>query len=498
MKKSGSSPGETSATDQPILAHRAASGAIWIAFEMGSTQLASLLVFAVMARFVTPTDFGLISISYLAIYTFKSLVIDNIAVAVSRKAHPSDLEYTTSFWLTLAFSAVASVALLLSAATVEQLMGAPGLTDVMRAMSVILLFMGLARTHEMRLIRSFQFRPLVLRNILGAVGGGGIGIGLAVNGHGLAALIIQQIATSGISLALLWLFSSWSPSVRASKKAIIEILYFMRTIAPTSIISVVNQNCDTFLVAYFFGPASAGAYSVAKRLRLALQLVAATPVSGVLFSTLAEVQDDRGRLKNVSQRLIALISLVCAPIFVGSSSIAYEIISAGFGTQWKAASPIFAVLTLGGFFVALQSFGDTLFILKNRQVWSFYLLLIQTFLIVLAFFPSSTLGPEYIAVPFIAPFVMTFPLSAIAISRLTGLSFFEWSAAIVPSLASSAVMFIAVKSLGSAVQFSSDLVQAIVCSATGAIIYLAGMLVLSRKTVIFTLRTLRDLIQQRH
>jgi teichuronic acid exporter len=115
-----------SSADQRILAHRAASGAFWIALDMGSTQLASLLVFAVIAHFVTPSQFGLVSISYLAIYTLKSLVIDNVVFAVSRKKNPSDLEYTTSFWLTLALAVTASLILLLSAALAEQLMNAPG------------------------------------------------------------------------------------------------------------------------------------------------------------------------------------------------------------------------------------------------------------------------------------------------------------------------------------------------------------------------------------
>jgi O-antigen/teichoic acid export membrane protein len=496
--RDGWRPPQEQLADQPALAHRAASGAMWIALGMGSTQLASLLVFAVMARFITPSDFGLISISYLAIYTFKSLVIDNIVIAISRKPQPSDLEYTTSFWLTLAFSTIAASILLFSATAAEQLMSAPGLKEVIRAMSVILLFMGLAHTHEMRLIRSFQFRPLVFRNILGAIGGGGIGIGLALNGYGLAALVIQQIATSGISLALLWAFSSWSPSFRISKKATFEILYFVRSTAPISVISVVNQNLDTFLVAYFVGPATAGAYAIAKRLRLALQLVAATPVNGILFSTLAEVQDDRERLKNVSQRLISLISLICAPIFVGSSSIAHEVISVGFGAQWATAGPIFAVLTLGGIFIALQGFSDTIFILKNRQFWSFYLLLIQTAITVLAFLPIATFGPKYIAVPFIAPYAITFPLSAIAVSRLTGLSSSAWLAAIVPSLLSSAMMFGVVKSIDSGVHFSTDLLRAIVCSVAGAIVYFVGMLIISRGTVVLALRTLWDLSHKRN
>jgi O-antigen/teichoic acid export membrane protein len=494
MKKSGGPPGETLASSQPTLAERAVSGSAWIALEMGSTQLASLLVFAVMARFVTPADFGLISISYLAIYTVKSLVVDSIVVAVGRKTRPADLEYTTSFWLTLTVAAVGSLALLLSAPAAEQLMNAPGLKEALRAMSVILLFMGLARTHEMRLIRSFQFRQLALRNILGALLGGATGIVLAERGYGLGALIGQQITTSGISLGLLWAFSSWSPTFRASKRAILDIFGFIRSTAPANILGVVSQNSDTFLVAYFFGPAGAGAYAIAKRLRLALQLAAVTPISGVLFSTLAEVQDDRERLKNVSRRMIALLSLICAPIFVGASSIARETIDIAFGERWSAAGPILEVLTLGGFFAALQSFTDTVFVLKNRQIWSFYLLLIQTALVVLFFFPSKVLGPNYMAVPFVAPYVVTLPLSAILVSRLTGLSFSDWLIATVPSLVSAGVMFGAVKLLGVGVHFLPGFWRAVLCTTLGASVYLIMMLVLSRDTMALAFHTLWKLI----
>jgi O-antigen/teichoic acid export membrane protein len=479
----------------PLLAHRAASGAIWIALETASTQLVSLLVFAIIAHFVTPHDFGLMSISYLAIYSLKPLIIDNVVVAVSRKKETSDLEYSTSFWLTLALAAIASLCVFVVAGLAENLMNAPGLEEVLRAMSVILLFMGLARTHEMRLMRSFQFRSLALRSILGTIVGGGIGIILAARGYGLKALVVQQIATSGISLALLWSFSSWSPSFRVSKEASRETLIFMRSITPLSVSYVVSQSCDTFLVGYFFGPASVGLYAIAKRLRLALQSVAASPINGVLFSTLAEVQDDRERLKYVSQRLIALISLICAPIFAGSSSIAPEAISVGFGDQWTAAGPIFAVLTLGGFFAALQSFTDTVFVIKNRQSWSFHLLLIQTALAVLFFFPSKSLGPEYMAVPFVAPYAITLPLSAILFSRLTGFSLYQWLVAVTPSLASAGLMFAAVKLLGYSIHFSTNLWHLAVCAIVGAFAYLVAILILDRNTVTFAFHTLWKLVR---
>jgi O-antigen/teichoic acid export membrane protein len=494
MNSGGSKSGELPARPQ-TLAHRAASGAMWIALEMISTQATSLLVFAIMARFVTPSDFGLISISYLAIYTFKSLVIDTVVFAVIRKQHPSDLDYTTSFWLTVSFAVIASLGIFLSARIVEQLMNAPHLEDVMRAMSAIVLFMGLARTHEMRLTRLFQFRALAIRGILGAMLGGGIGVAFAALEYGLTALVIQQIATSAISLALLWITSRWKPSLRFSNEAAIEILLFMRTMVPTTAIGFVSQYFDTFLIAYFFGPASAGIYAVAKRLKFALQSVAVTPISGVVFSTLAEVQNDSRRLTEVAQRMIALVAFVCAPVFVGSSSIAKQVISVGFGERWAAAAPIFAVLALGGLFTALQSLCETVFTLKYRQAWTFYVLLIYMSLASLLFYLIGGWGPDYLAVPFIVPYLVILPLSAALVSRLTGLSLSGWLGAIIPSAISSGIMFIAIGLIESTTQSLSSLSQAVIYSAFGAIVYLVTMMVLSRNTVLSAFRIVRGLIR---
>jgi hypothetical protein len=159
-----------------------------------------------------------------------------------------------------------------------------------------------------------------------------------------------------------------------------------------------------------------------------------------------------------------------------------------------AAVPIFTVFALGGFFGTLQGFSDTVFILRNRQIWSFYNILVQTILAVLMFFPIRRLGQDYLAVPFIAPYAVTFPFLAVLVSRLVGLSLSEWLIAIMPSLASSALMFGAVKLMSFSVHFSSDLSQAAFCSAFGAGVYLIAMLMLSRRTVVSAFHLLWGLV----
>jgi O-antigen/teichoic acid export membrane protein len=178
----------------PSLKKRAAKGAVWITLEMMGVQATSFAVFAAMAHFVEPRDFGLISIGYLVVQSLQMLFLWNITTVVARKQEGTALEYTTTFWISLGVAAFLSAALFALSATLERVFAAPGLAPVLKAMSVVLLFMGLARTHETWLTRHFQFQPLAVRGFAGALAGGVIGLVLATQGFGVMALVGQQVA----------------------------------------------------------------------------------------------------------------------------------------------------------------------------------------------------------------------------------------------------------------------------------------------------------------
>lgn len=478
------------------LAQRSASGAVWTILEMAGTQGISLISFAILAHFIQPRDFGLIGISYAAIFTMKSLFIDSVVFAVIRKSNATDIEYTTAFWLTLGFSACMSLSIYLSAPVAERLLHASGLASVMRAMSIILLFMGLARTHEMRLARHFQFRSLAVRALLGATLGGIAGAALAIRGDGVNALVIQQIVTSFLSLLFLWMASSWHPGLRISGNSAKEIFRFMLSIAPTSIGGAINQNADTLLVAAFFGPAATGLYGIGKRLRMALQTAAGTPINAVGLPALAEVQHDPERLRRVALRTITTIATVCLPIFIGASSIAPELVHLTFGPRWLQAAPVFSTLAFAGPFMVLQSFCDAVFTLKNRQIWSFYILLIYTGLAIGLFLLGRLFAFGNIALPFVLPFLAAFPVAAILVSRLTGLAFAGWRAALGPALISSILVFFVVRLLAGGLP-PSDMIRLPVLTFAGAICYLALMCLIGRSAIADSIRIARMMINRR-
>jgi teichuronic acid exporter len=159
----------------PVIAplkQRAFTGAIWMAIEMVGVQGASFVVFAVMAHFVSPRDFGLISICFLAVQSLQMLVLYNVSTIAVRRREVRDIDFTTAFWITMGFALGAFLLLFAISGYVEILFHAPGLKPVLRAMSITLLFMGLSRTHETWLMRQFQIQALAIRGLAGAILGG--------------------------------------------------------------------------------------------------------------------------------------------------------------------------------------------------------------------------------------------------------------------------------------------------------------------------------------
>jgi O-antigen/teichoic acid export membrane protein len=458
----------------------AAAGAMWVTLEMAMVQLTSFCVLIVMTRFVSPRDFGLISISFLATQSLKYVLLDNVAAAIVRKRQATDEDYTTAFWISLALSALGCLALYAGADWCERLFAADGLAPVLRAMSAVVLVMGLSRTHEMWLIRHFRFRSLALRGGIAALAGGAVGVALAVSGAGAMALVGQQVISSLAAAALMWLVCPWRPGIRVSRTAAREIVAFLRGASGNALAYVVNQHCDTFLVALFFGSTSAGVYNVGKRIRLALLFVVATPINSITLPLLAEVQHQEGRLRNGMRTALTLISTLCAPVFLGVAAVAPDIIALLLAPQWAEAGPILAWLAAGAPLLILLTWNDNLFFVANRPAWASYLSLLYSALAIVVFFVLVVIGGGSPAMAFVLPSLVVLPLSAWLTTRLLPLQGRDWVAAVLPGFAAALVMFIAVKLLAANLQGFGTVLRLVMLVGCGALAYGAMLLLVGR------------------
>jgi O-antigen/teichoic acid export membrane protein len=486
-------PLEDPAPQPDSVERHAVNGAVWVTAEMLGVQGTSFIVFATIAHFVRPRDFGLISICYFAVQSLEMLILYNVATVAFRRRYVIAREFTTAFWITLGLSILLFLGLFSVAGWAERLFNAPGLAPILRAMSIILLFMGLSRTHEAWLMRHFQFKSLVIRGIAGAVLGGVTGVVLAMKGFGVNALVAQQIVTSVISTTLLWMACPWRPSFHISGPAAKDIVMFMFRMLPNNIVSAVNQNCDTFLVAFFFGPAGAGFYNVGKRVKLALQLVAGNPISAIGLPALAEIQDDPARLRAGALRSITIICAVCSPIFFGASAVAKIAVIVVFGQYWEGSIPVMQLLSLGGLAAVILSFNDNIFILKDRPAWCLWVSLSYASLAVIALLILAKLRINSLALPFVLPYIVVLPLSLTLMSKRLGLKLRDITAAILPGLTSAAVMLVIVNMAAEHLSGRINIIRLGALCSLGMVTYMGILFCAWRKTALLLLTILRQL-----
>ena len=472
------------------LKRRVTSSAIWISIEMAGVQGTSFAVFAAMAHFIVPRDFGLISICFLALQSLQMLVLYNVATVAVRKQHTVDIDYTTVFWITIGLSIVCFLILLAFAPFAEKLFHAPGLRPVLQAMSVIILFMGLSRTHETWMMRHFHFKSMAIRGLMGATAGGGLGIFLAAKGYGIEALVGQQVATAILSVALIWIVCPWRPTFDFSAEAASEIFRFMYGILPNSIVYAVNQNCDTFLVAIFFGPLGAGYYNVGKRIRVALQLVAGGPIKGVALPSLAEIQNDADRLRRGALNSLQFLCVICSPVFFGASAVSHVAVMTIFGRNWINAGPIMQTLTIGGLAIVLLNYNDNVFLLKNRPFWCLIVSLAYSILTTLCVILFVILKTHTLALPFVLPYLLVFPLSAILVSKCLDISLRQWISVLLPGLGAATLMFIVVQCCGHYLTAYSNPARLLMLCMVGAVTYAVALVTFWRHSARMVVETL--------
>lgn len=490
-------PGPTGTAGTVSLKSRVLSGAIWISLEMIGVQATSFAVFATIAHFVTPRDFGLLSICFISIQSLQTLVFYNVPTVAIRKQEAANADFTTAFWIAIALSILAFLLLFELSGCAQRLFKAPGLKPVLQAMSFVLLFMGLSRTHEAWLTRHFKFRSLAIRGLFGAILGGITGVFLAVKGFGADALVAQQVVNSTITTTLLWIVCPWRPTMNFSWTVAREIFGFMRHITLNNLVYVVNQNCDVFLVALFFGPASTGFYNIGKRIRLALQLAAGDPIKNVMLPSLAEMQDEHDRLQAGMLRSFTLVCVICSPIFFGVSVISHDVILLIFGQKWVHAVPILRLLALSGLAIVLLGCNENVFILKHKPLYCLHVSLAYTILAVIALVITKQAHIVSLALPFVLPYIFVLPYSAWLVVRLTAVPIRAFMAAVLPGILSAAGMFLAVEFIMPHVQTIAPLPRVIVLSLSAAIIYAALLAIIWPGAIKFLLQTVSQLGRKR-
>lgn len=330
------------------LRRQALEGAFWSAAEGWGRQIASLCIFVIVARLLTPVEIGLFAMVVIVLAAVQT-VLDEGLNEVLVQRHALEPEHVDSaFWCNVVLTGVICGALVLLAPAIGHLFAEPTIVPLIQVAVVAPLMVGLSGVQQALLRRQLRYKVLVVRSLAGVLAGGAVGIVLAVQGYGAWALVAQQVVDRTVSTAVLWAGAGWLPGLRFSWFHARELMPYSGFMTVTRIVNFVSKQVDRYLVGLLMGPAALGIYTLAYRVHDTLSFLIVQGVAGVGMTTFSRLQSDIGRMRRALYTAVELSGIVAMPIFLGMAAVAPNLVVVIFGEAWRESGMILAIISLLG------------------------------------------------------------------------------------------------------------------------------------------------------
>lgn len=452
---------------------------MWSALQNWGSQLGSLLIFLVLARLLTPEDFGLVALANVFLAFVQIFTDQGFPQALIQRQELEPDHIDTAFWTTLGFSSLLLLAGLLLAPVAANAFDRPLLTPILRWFSLLLLVGSLADVQQALLERQFAFRFVALRALLGLAIGGIVGIALAVGGAGVWSLVAQQLTTEAIGVVVLWRSSSWRPRWRFSRRHFQQLFRFGSNIFAFNFLGFINGRADDLLIGYFLGPTALGYYSVAYRILTMMTQVLIDTSNRVALPTFSRLQLDLDRLRSAFYKVTRLTSLLAFPSFLGIAVLAPKIIPIFFGPQWLASVPVLQILALAGIFRSVSRFKSAVLLAVGQPFWRVWIGLLAASLNLIGFAIAVRWGIIAVAWAYLIRACIMFPLVQALLNRIMQASVWAYLRQFMQPFSATLVMVVVLLLAERGVNALNLSVQLAILVGVGSLTYLGAIRLLA-------------------
>lgn len=336
------------------LRHKTFSGMIWVGLQRFGTVITSFLANIVLARLLTPTDFGYIGMLMVFIAISNSFVDGGFGSALIQKSKPTQEDYSTVFYWNIFLSGVLYIILYFCAPLISEFYKMGILTKILRIEGIILIINALTIVQFNKLRKAMQFKEIAYINLTSAIISVFVAIVYAYNGGGVWALVLQQIVLGLVNVVMLFILVPWKPSLIFSIKSFKQLFKFGSFILLSSIINTIANNISSLIVGRFFSAGTLGYLSQAQKLENVSSNSISSTVEQVSYPLLVEVKEDFARMVNVLRSFNRMLLAIVMPIMLVIILAANPIIYFLFGEKWLPSAEFLQILCVAGIFICLQ------------------------------------------------------------------------------------------------------------------------------------------------
>lgn len=359
--------GETSLKDKTI------NGVAWETTNKVISFAVHFVVSIILARLLSPDDYGLIGIIMIFITIADCITISGFFSSLIQKKDANADDYNTMFISNMVSSSVLYLVLFFGAPLISHFFERPELVNLIRVQSTVLIISAFALVQRARFLKNMDFKTPTKITIISSIFSGVFGITLAFCGFGVWALVYSNVASSILSTILNCVFSHWMPKIHFSLKSFKELFGYGWKILIAELFDTIWMQLNQMVVGKYYSPATLGQYSRGKGFVDLFATNIYNVTRSVTFSALSQIQDEKDRTRMAFRKMIKLLIFATAICCFGVAAVGKSMVLVLIGEKWLPSVAFLQILCFGSLLYPINATNMNL--LKSQGRSDLYLIL---------------------------------------------------------------------------------------------------------------------------
>lgn len=333
--------------EQNNLRNSVLGGFFWKFCERFLSQGIAFVTSVILARMLVPEDYGTIGLLTVFINLAAVFINSGFSTALIQKKDADDLDFSTMFFCSLICACVIYLILFLAAPLIAAFYENPGLTIILRVFSLQIPLSAYQSIQNAYISRHMLFRKLVVSSMFNAVISGAAGIGAALAGMGVWALVIQYLVGTITNTVVLFFLIPWRPRMQFSKESAKGMVGYGSKILAADLSGTFFAEIRSLIIGKVYTSADLAYYNKGLQIPQLITNNLSSILVSVMFPTLANFSDDLHQVKMMARRSMRILAYVLVPCMFGISAVMEPLILLLFTEKWAQAIPFGQILSVG-------------------------------------------------------------------------------------------------------------------------------------------------------
>jgi O-antigen/teichoic acid export membrane protein len=315
------------------------SGLFWKFLENGGVQVIQFVVQIIIARILSPNDYGSLTLIMVFISIANMFVNSGFGAALIQKKEVDETDFSSVFYLNLGVSIVLYIVLFFTSPFIANFYNDFMLIPVIRVLSITIIFGAINTIHNATLSRKMKFKKSFLVQLGGNIASGVVGISMAFMGFGVWSLVFSIIASTLVGTIILWYTVKWQPKLLFSLSKLRRMFKYSSNILVSGLIEVISNNLYSLVIGKLYNNQMLGYYNRGQNIPNLVVSNINSPITAVMFPALSHCQGNKHQFKNIVRRSVVTSCFIVFPIMVGLACISEPLTILLLTDKWLPSVP---------------------------------------------------------------------------------------------------------------------------------------------------------------